>query len=261
MIVAGLQLDIAWENPEENFRRAGALIDRAIERGASLLALPEMFAAGFSMRARAMAEHAESIRDFLSRRSAEHGIWLIGGYHEPGEHRPSNACSVFDPDGAEVLHYRKIHPFSLVGEHEHFEAGGQLEHVEINGIRVTPLICYDLRFPELFRAVADSTDLFVVIANWPERRSHAWRTLLAARAIDDQAWVLGVNRVGEGDGHPYRGDTSLLDPWGEVMATLAGESGIVVGEVDADVVRSARERFGFLADRRPDLYRKIEDEG
>ncbi len=260
MIVAGLQLDIAWEDPEENFRRASELMERAIDQGASLLALPEMFAAGFSMRARAMAEHAEKIRGFLSDRAAEHGIWLIGGYHEPGEHRPANACSVFNPGGSEVLHYRKIHPFSLVGEHEHFEAGARVETVEINGLRVTPLICYDLRFPEVFRAVAGATDLFVVIANWPERRSHAWRTLLAARAIDDQAWVLGVNRVGEGEGHLYRGDTTLLDPWGEVTATLADEQGVVLGEVDAEVVRSARERFGFLADRRPDLYRKIEDE-
>ena len=259
MIVAGLQLDIAWENPEENFHRAGALIDQAVDRGASLLALPEMFAAGFSMRAQAMAEHAEAIRVFLSKKASEHGIWLIGGYHEPGRRRPANACSIFGPDGSEVLHYRKIHPFSLVGEHEHFEAGARLETREIKGLRVTPLICYDLRFPELFRAAAGSTDLFVVIANWPERRSHAWRTLLAARAIDDQAWVLGVNRVGEGDGHPYRGDTTLLDPWGEVIATLAHEPGVVVGEVDSEMVRSARERFGFLADRRPDLYHKLED--
>lgn len=261
MIVAGLQLDIAWEDPQENFRRADALIERAIDRGASLLALPEMFAAGFSMRARAMAAHAADIQGFLSDRAAEHGIWLIGGYHELGENRPANACSVFDPTGSEVLHYRKIHPFSLVSEHEHFEAGARIETFEINGLRVTPLICYDLRFPELFRAVAGSTDLFVVIANWPERRSHAWRTLLAARAIDDQAWVLGVNRVGEGDGHQYRGDTTLLDPWGKVEATLAEEAGVIVGEVDAEIVRSARERFGFLADRRPELYRKIEDEG
>jgi predicted amidohydrolase len=125
---------------------------------------------------------------------------------------------------------------------------------------VTPLICYDLRFPELFRVAALDTDLFVVIANWPSRRAHAWRTLLAARAIDGQAWLLGVNRVGEAEGHPHRGDTSLLDPWGEVVATLAEEPGVVIGEVDATVAREARRRFRFLDDRRPDLYRRLEDE-
>ena len=260
MIVAGLQLDIAWEDPEENFRRAEVLVERAVDRGAVLLALPEMFATGFSMRAQAMAEHAPAVRSFLSDRAARHGIWLVGGYHEIGENQPANACSVFGPDGAEILHYRKTHPFSLVGEHKHFEPGNRVDTIEINGLRVTPLICYDLRFPEIFRAVADSTDLFVVIANWPERRAHAWRTLLAARAIDDQAWVLGVNRVGEAEDHPHRGDTTLLDPWGEVIATLANEQGVVNGEVDKELVRSARERFGFLADRRPDLYRRLEEE-
>jgi predicted amidohydrolase len=108
--------------------------------------------------------------------------------------------------------------------------------------------------------VARDTDLFVVIANWPSRRAHAWRTLLAARAIDDQAWVLGVNRVGQAEGHPHRGDTSLLDPWGEVVATLANEPGAVVGEVDAAVIATVRQRFRFLDDRRPELYRRLEDE-
>jgi predicted amidohydrolase len=167
---------------------------------------------------------------------------------------------VIAPDGREVLHYRKIHPFSLAGEPDHFEAGEGLHTVEIGGVRVTPLICYDLRFPELFRVAAMATDLFVVIANWPERRAHAWRTLLAARAIDDQAWLLGVNRVGEVDGCDHRGDTSLLDPWGKVVATLAHETGVVTGEVDPMMVLSVRDRFLFLADRRPDLYRRLEDE-
>ena len=130
--------------------------------------------------------------------------------------------------------------------------------IEIEGLRVTPLICYDLRFPELFRTAALRTDLFVVIANWPERRAHAWRTLLAARAIDCQAYVLGVNRVGEGDGHPYRGDSTLLDPWGAVVDTLPKDQGVVSGDVDAAVVAKARERFSFLSDRRPEVYRKID---
>jgi predicted amidohydrolase len=259
MIVAGLQLDIAWEDPAENFRRTEALVGEAVDRGARVLALPELFATGFSMRSEAMAAHAEEVRTFLTGTAAEHGVWLIGGYAEPGAERPANACGVFAPDGDEVLHYRKIHPFSLASEPEHYEAGEDLHTLEIEGVRVTPLICYDLRFPELFRAAAATTDLFVVIANWPARRAHAWRTLLAARAIDDQAWILGVNRVGEAEGHTHRGDTSLLDPWGEVVATLADEEGVVAGEVDAKVVSDARERFSFLDDRRPEVYRRLED--
>ncbi len=260
MIVAGVQFDIAWEDPNESFGRAASLIQRAVEDGARLIALPEMFATGFSMRSEEMAAHASTIRTFLAGMASAYEVWLVGGYAEPGDSRPANACGVFSPDGDEVLHYRKIHPFSLADEAEHYEAGDTVGTVDVEGVRVTPLICYDLRFPELFRASADATDLFVVIANWPTRRARAWRALLAARAIDDQAWVLGVNRVGEAEGHPYRGDTSLLDPWGEVVATLADESGVVLHEVDAEVVRRAREHFGFLRDRRPDIYRRLEDE-
>jgi predicted amidohydrolase len=259
MIVAGLQLEIAWEDPAENFRRTEALVGEAVDRGARVLALPELFATGFSMRSEAMAAHAEEVRAFLAGLAARCGVWVIGGYSEPGVDRPANASGVFAPDGEEVRHSRTIHPFSLASEPEHYEAGEDLHTLEIEGVRVTPLICYDLRFPELFRAAAATTDLFVVIANWPTRRAHAWRTLLAARAIDDQAWILGVNRVGEAEGHPHRGDTSLLDPWGEVVAALADEEGVVVGEVDAKVVSDAREHFSFLDDRRPEVYRRLED--
>jgi predicted amidohydrolase len=229
MIVAGLQFDIAWENPAENFRRVAPLAQRATAEGAEMLAVPEMFATGFTMRSGEMAAHANAIHEFMAETATRHGVWLIGGYAEPGDRRPANACS-------------------------------GLHTVEIAGLRVTPLICYDLRFPELFRAAAMTTDLFVVIANWPAHRGQAWRTLLAARAIDDQAWVLGVNRVGEVDGYPHSGDSSLIDPWGMVVATLADEPGIVAGEVAAGVVREARTRFRFLEDRRPDLYRRLEDE-
>jgi predicted amidohydrolase len=257
--VAGLQFDIEWETPGENFRRAENLAKRAAATEARLLALPEMFATGFSMRADAMAPHAITVREFLGALARRHALWVIGGFAEPGEERPANACGVFGPDGREILHYRKIHSFSLANEQQHYEAGAEIGSVDIEGVRVTPLICYDLRFPELFRIAAPATDLFVVIANWPTRRAHAWRTLLAARAIEDQAWVLGVNRVGDADGHPHRGDTSLVDPWGKVVDTLADDEGVVAGDVDPEVVRSARERFRFLEDRRPELYRRLED--
>ncbi len=259
MRVAGLQLDIVWETPAENFRRADALAGQAADSGARLLALPEMFATGFSMRADAMASYALEIREFLADLATRHQLWVIGGFAEPGEKRPANSCGVFGPDGREILHYRKIHSFSLADEQEHYEAGDQIGTVEIEGVRVTPLICYDVRFPELFRVAATTTDLFVVIANWPTRRAYAWRTLLTARAIENQVWVLGVNRVGDANGYPHWGDTSLVDPWGEVVGTLADKPGVVAGEVDAEVVRKARERFHFLDDRRPDLYRHLED--
>lgn len=258
MIVAGLQLDIAWRDPRENFGRAAELAERAVASGARLLALPEMFATGFCVSSPDVAEHGEAARAFLAELASRLGVWLIGGYAEAGRSRPSNSCSLMAPDGSEVLHYRKIHPFSLAGEGELFEAGDRLVTATVDDLRVTPLICYDLRFPELFRAVAVRTDLYVVIANWPERRGHAWRTLLSARAIDGQAWVLGVNRVGVAEGVAHSGDSALIDPYGRVATGLSEVAGVVVGEATAGEVREVRQRFGFLADRRPALYGRLE---
>ena len=254
MIIAGLQLDVAWEAPPDNFRRVESLADEAVAAGARVLVLPEAFATGFSVRSAAMAEHTDEIRGFLADLARRHSVSIIGGFIELGESRPVNACSVLAPTGEEVLHCRKIHPFSLAGEERLFESGRAVGTVEIEGARVTPVICYDLRFVELFRATASTTDCFVVIANWPATRAHAWRTLLAARAIDCQAYVLGVNRVGEAEGHPHRGDTTLVDPMGRIVNTLADEPGIVLGEVDPEVVTEIRKRFPFLADRRPNVY-------
>jgi len=257
MIVAGVQLDIAWEEPSENFRRAGELIKGAVDNGARLVVLPEMFCTGFSMRGREVAAHATETCEFLMKTADSHDIWLLAGFAEPGDRRPFNAASLIAPDGNEVLHYRKIHPFSLAGEHEHFDAGEVVRTADVEGLRVTPAICYDLRFPEIFRATAAQTDLFVVIANWPDTRSFAWRILLQARAIDCQSWVFGVNRVGRAQGHDHRGDTALVDPMGEEIASLAWKEGVVVGEVDPERVRRVRDKLRFLDDRRPEVYAKL----
>jgi len=254
--VAGLQLDIAWEDPEENLRRAETLAARAAAAGARLAVLPEMFNTGFSMAAERVAPHAEAARVGLAAIARRNGLWLVGGYAEPGDEggRPRNACSLMAPDGREALRYHKIHPFGFAGEHLHYQGGDALPTADVEGLRVTVLICYDLRFPEPFRAAATRTDLYVVIANWPAARRDAWRVLLRARAIENQAYVLGVNRVGEGDGLAYAGDSALVGPLGEVVAEAGAAAEVLVGEVDAAAVAEARARFTFLADRRPGVY-------
>ncbi len=260
--IAGLQIDIAWQDPERNFERASHWAERAAAGGARLLVLPEMFATGFSMDVQAVTPHAAATRVFLAGLAGRHGCWVLGGYPEAAERdatdrRARNAASLYDPKGEERLRYHKIHPFSLAGEDRHYRGGQRLPSVEIEGLRVTPLICYDLRFGELFRVAAARSDLFVVIANWPEARRAHWRCLLRARAIENQAWVLGVNRVGEGDGLRYAGDSALIDPMGEAHAELARAPGIVAGRVDAGQVRQVRADFSFLADRRPEVYAEL----
>jgi omega-amidase len=256
--VAGLQMDIAWEDPAENFRRAGALAREARDGGARLLVLPEMFATGFTMNTAAAVAHTEEIREFLAELATELDAYVAGGYAEPGDPLPKNVCSIFTPGGEEILKYAKIHPFTLAGEDRHYAAGGEMLTAEVEGVRVTPVICYDLRFPEIFRVAAESTDLFLVIANWPSMRADAWRTLLRARAMENQAFVLGVNRVGLGEEKPHSGDTALLDPFGRTLDEASDIPAVVKGEVDPSEVRAAREHFGFLTDRRPELYGELE---
>ncbi len=260
MRVAGLQLDIANGDPAATFARAEGLAERAAAAGARLVVLPEMFATGWAEGPPDPTGIGLASRRFLADLARRLGCWVVGGFALSGDDRPSNACALFAPDGTEAVLYAKTHLFSLTGEERRYAAGKGVGGCDVEGVRVTPLICYDLRFPELFRTVAHATDLFVVIANWPDTRGHAWRTLQQARAIDAQAWLLGVNRVGDdARGNPHRGDSTLVDPLGLAAATLADQPGIVLGDVDPERVADVRRQFGFLADRRPELYQRLED--
>lgn len=261
MRLAALQSDIVWEDPEANFERLEPWIARAKDQGADLLAFPEMYACGFSMATDRIAETTDgpSAR-FLIDGAREHGLWLAGSVPErcEDEERPANTMILAGPDGPEgqtVHRYRKIHPFSYAGEHEHYVAGTERITVDIAGrsgetVRVTPFVCYDLRFADEFWAEAESTDLYLVVANWPDTRARHWIALLQARAIENQAFVAGVNRVGSGGKLTYSGDSRILDPMGDVIVAASGQETLLVADVDPAVVRATREQFPFLRDRR-----------
>ena len=253
MRVAAVQHDIVWEDPKATIARLEPLVAEAAESGAMLIVLSEMFSTGFSMAATRIAEAPEGpSATFLSRAAAAHGVWVCGSIPErrPGGRRPVNQFVLAGPDG-EVHRYAKQHPFTFAGEHEHYDAGDGPVTVDVEGVAVSPFICYDLRFPEAMREVADGTDLYVVVANWPEPRRRHWQILLRARAIENQAYVVGVNRVGVGGGLTYVGDSVIVDPMGHLVAA-ARESAeqVVAAEVDPGVVAEVRATLPFLADRR-----------
>lgn len=254
MRVVGLQTDIAWENPGENFARLRGQIAAAKAAGGQLVVLPEMYATGFSMRTDAIAEPVGGpSHRFLVEQAAAHGLWICGSVPEcpkPDE-KPFNTLILAGPDGTEHR-YRKLHPFTFAREHEHYAAGESIVTVKICDVRCTLFVCYDLRFADEFWGAAAQTDCYVVIANWPAKRRQHWKTLLAARAIENQAYVVGVNRVGTGGGLAYAGDSCIIDPWGEVLASAAGASTMLCAEVDPKVVADARAGFPVLADRRGD---------
>jgi predicted amidohydrolase len=252
MKVAAIQHDIVWEDPAANFERLAPLIRDAASNGARLAMLSEMFATGFSMATERIAEPVDGpSTTFLVDQAAEHGLWVCGSVPEraAGDDRPSNCLVLAGPDGS-VHRYRKIHPFSFSGEHEHYVAGHEHLTVTVEDVRCSFFVCYDLRFADEFWALADRTDCYVVVANWPAARRNHWRTLLRARAIENQAYVVGVNRVGAGDGLDYAGDSAVIDPIGDAVAEAADIEVVMVADVDPGTVVAVRAKYPFLADRR-----------
>ena len=256
MRVALLQLDMAWEDVAENHRRAAKLLSEATAGGARLAILPEMFSTGFSMAANRIAQPPGGPSEALLREQAKTlGLWILASIPETGDPAPRNMALLVSPDGS-VTRYAKIHPFSYAGEHKAYAAGDRVVTAEIEGVRVTPFVCYDLRFPEPFRTAAADTDVYAVVANWPDERREHWRTLLRARAIENQAYVLGVNRVGDGGRLHYAGDSAAISPLGEVLAEGDDRERVLFADVDPEVVGKLRSRFPALDDRRPEAYRR-----
>jgi predicted amidohydrolase len=252
MRVAAIQHDIVWEDPKANFAALTPRIAGAAAAGARLIVLTEMYATGFSMRTEVTAEPVGGpATSFLVEQAQRHDAWLAGSVAErvDAADRPFNTLVLAAPTGA-VHRYHKIHPFTHSGEHRHFRAGGDRVTVEIDDLRVTLFVCYDLRFADEFWATATDTDVYVVPANWPDTRRVHWQTLLRARAIENQAYVIGVNRVGDGGRLTYVGDSMIVDPMGEVLASAAGGEATLLCDIDAATVAATRDRFRFMQDRR-----------
>jgi predicted amidohydrolase len=252
MRIAALQHDIVWEDRKANFARLAPLVSRAVGAGAEFVLLSETFSTGFSMTPGIGEPEGGPSAQFLAGQAAEHGVWVAGSCPEiePGADLPYNSLVIAGPDGT-VHRYRKLHPFTHAGEHDRFRAGDEPVTLDIGGLRITPFICYDLRFADVFWRAAAHTDVYLVPANWPAARRLHWQTLLQARAIENQAYVVGCNRVGTaGDGTEHVGDSRIVSPMGELLATAAGAETIVLADVDAAEVAATRDRLRFLADRR-----------
>lgn len=250
MIVAAVQHDIAWEDRDTTLARIAPMVQVAFDDGAGLVVLPEMFAVGFSMEPARVAEPEGGPTSVWLAAQARGRGWVCGSVPEvrPAG-RPRNVLVLAGPDG-QLERYAKIHPFSYSGEDEHYEAGTELRTVAVGGARTSLFVCYDLRFADELWSVAPATDLYVVVANWPASRAHHWRSLLVARAIENQAWVVGCNRVGEGGGVDHDGGSVIVDPWGRVIADAGDGEATISADVDLGEVARIRERYPFLADRR-----------
>ena len=254
--VAAIQHDITWHDRDANYEHLAPMIAGAAASGARVVLVTETFSTGFSFDTPGIAEpEGGSSSQFLASMASTHGVWVGGSCPEvtpdapADDQRPSNVFVLASPDGVQHR-YRKIHPFSHADEERYVRAGDQFVTVDVDGLRCSLFVCYDLRFADEFWALAQGSDAYFVVANWPAKRRLHWSALLRARAIENQAYVVGVNRVGSGGGLDYSGDSAIIDPLGEVLATGAGVETVLLADLDAAHVAATRDHFRFLQDRR-----------
>ena len=251
MHIAAVQLDIQWENRPATHARVRTLIERANLPSGTLAVLPEMFDVGFSMNTAVTDPGAESASErFLCDLARERNLAILAGVvARAGDAKLANEAVAFAPTGEPLVRYRKMQPFTPPGEHIHYPAGNGRASFDWQGMRIAPFVCYDLRFPELFRPAArDGAELIVVVANWPVMRSEHWVRLLQARAIENLCYVLGVNRCGKDPSFAYDGRSSLFDPQGREIFQLDAAEQVRVAQIDPEQVRSWRHQFPALRD-------------
>ncbi|HSH47901.1 MAG TPA: amidohydrolase [Halomonas sp.] len=246
-----VQPDLRWEDPSENRRRLEEMLGDLNGDATDLIVLPEMFATGFTMNSRAMAEPmAESATvAWLSDQARQRGCVVTGSVAIVEEGSYYNRLIWARPDGR-LTHYDKRHLFRMAGEHKRYAMGASREVVELKGFRILLTVCYDLRFPVWLRQRPAKGEHFeydamLCVANWPAPRRHPWRVLLQARAVENLSPVIGVNRVGQdANGLSYSGDSLLVDFKGEPLIDEPRDQAFLrTGVLDLDALNAFREKF------------------
>ncbi len=254
------QIDIAWEDKEANQKTCADFVDR-VAATSDIIVFPEMTLTGFTMK---VAENAEqstgsTTRQFFLGLAKQARQWIIFGLVEKAKatNKGKNMAYVLDPRGTVAAAYQKIHPFSFGKEDRFYQGGNKLGLFTVKGWKAAVVICYDLRFPGLFEVLAKhKPEVIFVIANWPKARIADWHALLRARALDMQSYVVGVNRIGEGNGLQYSGGSEVYGPDGVLICqALSKEATVVVLEKTA--VARRRKVFSSLADKKPGVYSRL----
>lgn len=254
MKVFALQFDVEWLDPRQNLAEVRRLVSQAQPPAGSLVVLPELCAVGFCMDAAATTRAQDETQDALAALAKQWGVFICAGVAAASPNgKPENQAVLFDPAGEMALRYGKRHLFTLAGEHEAYAPGPAVTVAPVGEFTLAPAICYDLRFPEQFRqAVTMGANVMAVLANWPTVRKSHWRALLIARAIENQAYVIGVNRCGEDPNAAYAGGSIVIDPQGEILAEAGDATEILAADLDIKSLHALRAEFPVLDDRRND---------
>lgn len=253
MHVVAVQFDIVWEDKAANHRIVEQMLDEADLPPGSLVLLPELGDTGFSFNLDGIVDNLSS--QWAVDQARSRGIWLQAGFAERGaDGKGRNCAAVYSPAGERVATYRKVHPFSYGREIEHFTGGNETVLCRCEDAIVAPMICYDLRFPELWRAATVAgAEVFTIGASWPSARQLHWRSLLIARAIENQAYVVAVNRIGNDPHLSYVGGSIIVSPHGDILQEATEAPAVLEAQLDLTALRQWREEFPALRDIRPEL--------
>jgi len=248
LIVTIIQSDLFWEDPDKNLTMFSDKID-SIREKTDLIVLPEMFTTGFTMNAEQHAENENgSALLWMIDKAAAKNADVIGSIIAKDNNQYFNRLYWVHSNG-NYQKYDKRHLFRMAGEHKIYSPGDKKIIQEVKGWKILPLICYDLRFPVWSRAAKRDYDLAIYVANWPERRSSHWRLLLKARAVENQAYVVGVNRVGrDGLDIEYRGDSAVIDPLGNIIMQDADREFIHTEKLSREKLEKYRDKFPVWMD-------------
>lgn len=256
MKIALFQSDINWDDKAYNYCVARDKIREASKNGCRCIFFPEMSFTGFNMDTQRTKESNNETIDFIKPLAMKNNISVGFGYVKEAGDKCQNRYAVISEKGEIISDYCKIHPFTYGYETENFVSGNSLTEYRIDGMNFSTFICYDLRFPEIFQGLKGRADVIVVPANWPKNRSHHWKTLLQARAIENQCYMLGVNCVGVHNEVYYSGDTMAVNPYGEIIDIRSNIQDLLIVNIENDVWQY-REKFNSLNDRKPHLYKEL----
>ena len=245
MKLALVQSRIFWEDKLKNIDCLEKII--SADPDTELFLLPEMSFTGFSMNTQLTADRGDETLSRIRQLAVRHHVSIGFGWVRTAGEKCENVYTIVDPGGAVISEYVKIHPFSYSGEDLYFAGGSKTVTFRIGGIPFSTFICYDLRFPESFRCVCRDVHAVIIPANWPAKRAEHWKTLLRARAIENQVYIFAVNCFGEMNGAFYSGDSCVIDPNGDVAAVLSGEEGVIRYDF-IDDTEKFRKAFPVLKD-------------
>lgn len=251
-----IQFDVRLGNVDTNLKKVKQHIRKLADRGIKMIVLPEMWSTGFANQELArLSETTPGILDEISRHAKNADTIIVGSLPEKVGGKIFNTAYVIDEKGTIAARYQKVHLFSLTGENRWFHRGKKAIVVPTSAGSVGLLICYDLRFPELCRSlILKGAKIIIVMAQWPDSRAAHWKILLAARAIENQAFIVAANRCGEDHNGVYAGHSRIISPYGEVLARAGKKSTSITASIDFSLLDQFRETIPCLQERIPQAY-------